>query len=91
MPVDFPIFIKERKLEDTEFPHTIYVKTYKQSDSRLALRKWIFTLTKVNGTHIFLCDSQERADKFVLYQMGVNQIVWEALFNIVCVKDFSDC
>eukprot|EP00794_Sanderia_malayensis_P009750 gene9750-10747_t len=37
----------ERLLEDNEFPHSIYVRTYTQSsESRLVLRKWIFTLTK---------------------------------------------
>jgi len=58
----------ERKLEDTEFPHSIYVKTYKQSDSRLVLRKWIFTLTK---------EVEMNED-----EVAVNILYWQAVEDI---------
>ncbi|KAL9986983.1 hypothetical protein ACROYT_G001215 [Oculina patagonica] len=37
----------ERKLEDNEFPHNVYIRTYSAlSTTSLALRKWIFTLAR---------------------------------------------
>ena len=41
------VFI-ERKLRDSEFPHTIYIRNYSSElPSCLALRKWVFTLPRV--------------------------------------------
>ncbi|XP_057303396.1 sorting nexin-27-like [Hydractinia symbiolongicarpus] len=36
----------ERKLEDAEFPHRIITKYAQSNDSHLALRKWIFTVSR---------------------------------------------
>ncbi|XP_065060533.1 sorting nexin-27-like isoform X4 [Rhopilema esculentum] len=58
----------DRKLEDTEFPHSIYVKTYKQSESKLIFKKWIFTLTK---------EVEMNED-----EVAVNILFWQAIEDI---------
>ena len=43
------LLFAERKIESSEFPYVLYVKSTNHSgSSRIALRKWIFTIARVS-------------------------------------------